>query len=138
MSLTEENIKKKIFRLVSDYYAIKHKDKVFIPGKSKVHYAGRVFDEKEIISLVDSALDFWLTAGRFADEFEKRFSEFIGVKYSLLTNSGSSANLLGLSALTSFKLGGRRLKLNGQTQISTILIGRVSSTLCSVCKLYIT
>ena len=110
MSQAEENIKKQIFRLVSEYYAIKHRSKVFIPGKSKVHYAGRVFDEKEMISLVDSALDFWLTAGRFANEFEKRFSEFMGVKHSLLTNSGSSANLLAVSALTSPKLGGRKLK----------------------------
>jgi CDP-6-deoxy-D-xylo-4-hexulose-3-dehydrase len=63
-----------------------------------------------MISLVESALDFWLTAGRFAKQFEEKFAKFLGVKYCILTNSGSSANLLAISALTSPKLGERRLK----------------------------
>ncbi|RCV66173.1 CDP-6-deoxy-D-xylo-4-hexulose-3-dehydrase [Methanophagales archaeon] len=83
----------------------------FIPGKSYIPYSGRVYDEKEMISLVDSALDFWLTAGKFAKQFEKEFAKFLGAKYCLLTNSGSSANLLAISALTSPKLGEeKRLK----------------------------
>jgi len=82
----------------------------FTPGKSRIPYAGRVYDEKEMINLVDSSLDFWLTAGRFNDAFEKRFAEFLGVKHVLTSNSGSSANLLAVSALTSPKLGEKRLK----------------------------
>jgi len=104
------NLKKEIFNLVDKYYTEKHKPKSFIPGESYIPYAGRVYDEKEIISLVDSALDFWLTAGRFAKQFEEEFAKFLGVKYCILTNSGSSANLLAISTLTSSKLGERRLK----------------------------
>ena len=81
----------------------------FIPGKSYIPYSGRVYDEKEMISLVDSALDFWLTAGRYAKQFEEELANFLGVKNCLLTNSGSSANLLAISALTSRKLGKKRL-----------------------------
>jgi len=82
----------------------------FIPGKSRINYAGRVYDEKEITSLIDSALDFWLTAGRFEKEFTSKLSDFLGIKHVITTNSGSSANLLAISALTSPKLGDRRLK----------------------------
>lgn len=74
-----------------------------------IHYAGKVYDEKEMISLVDASLDFWLTSGRFAEKFEKELANFLGVKYAVLTNSGSSANLLAISALTSPKLETRRL-----------------------------
>ena len=105
-----KNLRKDIFNQVKKYYELFHKNKVSVPGKSKVHYAGRVYDEKEIISLVDASLDFWLTAGRFAQKFEKNLAKFLGAKYSILTNSGSSANLLAVSALTSPELGERRLK----------------------------
>ena len=88
--------------------SIQHKE--FIQGKDHIPYAGRIYDEKEMISLVDSALDFWLTAGRYAKQFEEELAPFLGVKYCLLTNSGSSANLLAVSALTSPSLGERRLK----------------------------
>jgi CDP-6-deoxy-D-xylo-4-hexulose-3-dehydrase len=108
--MKSRNIKKEIFNLVAEYYTEKHKSKSFIPGETYIQYAGRVYDEKEIISLVDSALDFWLTAGRFAKEFEEEFTKFLGVKHCILTNSGSSANLLAISALTSPKLGERRLR----------------------------
>lgn len=107
---TKEEIKKKIFEKVRDYYLISHKKDDFIPGKSNIPYAGRVYDENELISLVDSALDFWLTAGRFAKQFEKEFADFLGVKHCLLTNSGSSANLLAVSALTSPSLKEKQLK----------------------------
>jgi CDP-6-deoxy-D-xylo-4-hexulose-3-dehydrase len=106
-------LKDKIFKLVKEYYDSVHKPyqiKEFNPDKDKINYAGRVFNEREIINLVDSGLDFWLTAGRFANQFEKEFAEFLGVKYCLLTNSGSSANLLAISALTSPKLDEKRLK----------------------------
>jgi CDP-6-deoxy-D-xylo-4-hexulose-3-dehydrase len=82
----------------------------FVPGQSRIPYAGRVYDEKEMLSLVDSALDFWLTAGRFEREFAQKLTKFLGVAHLITTNSGSSANLLAVAALTSPKLGDRRLK----------------------------
>lgn len=107
--MKNRDLKKEIFNLVAEYYTEKHKPKPFIPGETYIQYAGRIYDEKEMISLVDSALDFWLTAGRFAKQFEEEFAKFLGVKHCILTNSGSSANLLAISALTSPKLGERRL-----------------------------
>ena len=84
--------------------------KEFILGKTYIRYAGRVYDAEEMKALVDSSLDFWLTAGRFARQFEEEFARFLGVKHCILTNSGSSANLLAISALTSPKLGEKGLK----------------------------
>lgn len=115
---SEQNFRNEIFAKISEFYKEYHKQMDFNPGKSTIHYAGRVFDEKEIISLVDSALDFWLTAGRFSKQFEKNLAEFLGVKHCLLTNSGSSANLLAVSALTSPKLGEKRL-IPGDEVITT-------------------
>ena len=112
--MKSRNLKKEIFNLVAEYYTEKHKPKPFIPGETYIPYAGRVYDKKEIISLVDSPLDFWLTAGRFAKQFEEEFTRFLGTKHCILTNSGSSANLLAISALTSPKLGERRLKPNDE------------------------
>ena len=109
----QEQLKQEIFAKTKEYYELVHKpaqSAEFIPGKSKISYAGRIFDEKEMVSLVDSSLDFWLTAGRYAEKFEKDFAEFLGVEYCLLTNSGSSANLLAFMALTSPKLGARSIK----------------------------
>lgn len=106
-------LKERIFGYILEYYKLKHEPfqmKEFEPGTDRIVYAGRVYDEKEIINLVDSALEFWLTSGRYASEFEKRFSEFLGVKYCSLCNSGSSANLLAFAALTSPKLGDKRIK----------------------------
>ena len=80
------------------------------PGKSKVNYAGRVFDSNEMTNLADAALEFWLTSGRYTREFEKKLAKVLGVKFALLVNSGSSANLLAFSALTSPLLGERRIK----------------------------
>ena len=109
--LNEELIRNEIFQKVKELYLLREKwKKNFVPGESHIPYAGRVYDEKEMVKLVDSALDFWLTAGRFAKQFETEFAEFLGAKYCLLTNSGSSANLLAISALTSPKLGEKRLK----------------------------
>jgi CDP-6-deoxy-D-xylo-4-hexulose-3-dehydrase len=109
----------KILRLnekyfVRNYYNFALKQTPFVPGKSRINYAGRVYDEKDMINLVDSSLDFWLTAGRFAEKFEKEFAKFLGVKYCLLTNSGSSANLLAFMSLTSPKLGERRIQKNDE------------------------
>jgi len=106
----EEQIRHDIHKKVAEIYELRKSKETFNPGQDSVNYAGRVYDEKEMISLVDSALDFWLTAGRYADSLEKELANFLGVKHCLLTNSGSSANLLAISALTSPKLGDRRLK----------------------------
>lgn len=108
--MDEEILRREILEKVKLLYNHRKNQEKFIPGETPVHYAGRVFDEHEMMTLVDSALDFWLTAGRYAQKFEKEFAKFLGVKYCLLTNSGSSANLLAMSALTSPKLGKKRLK----------------------------
>jgi CDP-4-dehydro-6-deoxyglucose reductase, E1 len=110
----QNDLKEEIFDKVKEYYLLAHQKNEFVPGKSNIPYAGRVYDEKELISLVDSTLDFWLTAGRFAKQFEGEFADFLGVKHCLLTNSGSSANLLAISALTSPKLGDKQLKLGDE------------------------
>ena len=113
-SQTIESLKEEIFQKVKKYYELKFKSKSFIPGKTPVRYAGRVFDENELINLVDASLDFWLTAGRYAEEFEIRFAEYFDVSDAILVNSGSSANLVALSALTSPKLGSRRLQIGDE------------------------
>jgi len=106
----EKRIRQEISSLVEKLYKHKYQEKVFIPGKTPIRYAGRVFDEKEIINLVDCSLDFWLTSGRYAEEFESRLAQYFDVSDAILVNSGSSANLVALSTLTSPKLGNRRLK----------------------------
>ena len=95
------------------YYYASHalsQTKPFISGVSRINYAGRVYDENEIVNLVDSSLDFWLTSGRYAASFEQELAEILGVKHCSLTNSGSSANLLAFMALTSPQLGNRQIK----------------------------
>jgi Predicted pyridoxal phosphate-dependent enzyme apparently involved in regulation of cell wall biogenesis len=103
-------LRAEILKLTEEYYLAKFGQQEFIPGKSKVNYAGRVFDEKELVSLVDSSLDFWLTAGRYSASFTQKLKDFFEVSDVHLTNSGSSSNLIALSALTSKKLGDKRLK----------------------------
>lgn len=110
---SEQEAREEIKDLVGQYYhqfkaqEMDHGD--FRPG-DRISYSGRVYDEKEMQALTDAMLDFWLTTGRFADEFEKRFAEWIGVKYVHLVNSGSSANLIAFSVLTAPELGERRIK----------------------------
>jgi CDP-6-deoxy-D-xylo-4-hexulose-3-dehydrase len=99
-----------ILELVSSYYHEQFEAKVFNPQFDLVHYAGRIFDEEELINLVDSCLDFYLTANRYAKQFEQQFANYLGYSNALLVNSGSSANLIALSALTSPILGDSRLK----------------------------
>jgi CDP-6-deoxy-D-xylo-4-hexulose-3-dehydrase len=105
-----KTLKKEIIEKTIEYYRLKFSNKEFIAGKTKVNYAGRVFDETELVNAVDASLDFWLTEGRFTEEFAEKIAEFLGIEHVLLTNSGSSANLLAFSALTSEKLGDKRLK----------------------------
>lgn len=108
----EEEARNQIKTLVAEYYNDFKKpetEKAFQPG-DRISYASRVYDEREMCALTDAMLDFWLTTGRFSDEFEKKFAEWIGVKYANLVNSGSSANLLAFMALTASELGERRIK----------------------------
>ncbi len=105
-----KELRKEIVEKTVLYYRERFASAEFIPGKSRVNYAGRVFDEKEIVNAVEASLDFWLTEGRFSERFAEKISESLGVEHVLLTNSGSSANLLAFAALTSEKLGERRLK----------------------------
>jgi CDP-6-deoxy-D-xylo-4-hexulose-3-dehydrase len=86
-----------------------HGETVFAPGESAIPVSGKIFDAVEMQHLVDASLDFWLTTGRFAGRFEREFARWTGVRECVLTNSGSSANLLAVSALTSTQLGDRRL-----------------------------
>lgn len=104
-----ENKKNEILKLVKEYYSEKFQKIDYIKGM-RIPFAGRVFDSEELVNLVDSSLDFWLTAGKYAMEFEQEFADFMNVDYSILVNSGSSANLVALSTLTSPKLGEKRLK----------------------------
>lgn len=107
---SEQEAREDILSAVAQYYQnYKAAKKTFEPG-DRITYAARVFDEKEMCSLVDASLDFWLTTGRFADQFEKEFADWLGVKYASLVNSGSSANLIAFSALTAPELGERRIK----------------------------
>ncbi len=105
----DAQIRAEILKLVGKYYQERFADRSFTPGSDLVHVAGRVFDSDELINLVDSSLDFFLTASRYSDLFEAKFSEYFGLPHAFLVNSGSSANLLALAALTSPKLGERRL-----------------------------
>ena len=107
----KDELKKQILELTREYYSEVHGvEKEFVPGKTRVNYGGRYFDAEEMVNLVDSSLDFWLTAGPWAHKFEMRFAEWLGVKYCSLTNSGSSANLLAFYALTAPELGDRQIK----------------------------
>jgi len=103
-------LRDQIFELTAQYFAEAFPEKDFIPGNSTVPVSGKVIDSSDIISVIDSALDSWFTTGRFARDFESKLARFVGVRCASLVNSGSSANLVAVSALTSPKLGERRLK----------------------------
>lgn len=110
MANRADELRAEVLALVRQYYDAAFPEKEFVPGKSDLPYAGRIFDAEELVSLVDSSLDFWLTTGRYATRFEKEFARFWGIREAILVNSGSSANLVALSCLTSPKLGERALK----------------------------
>jgi len=107
--MSAEELRAQILELVAEYHKAQWPPRAFVPGESAVPVSGKVFDEKDLQSLVDASLDFWLTTGRFAQTFETRFAAFMEQKHCLLVNSGSSANLLALTALTAPELGERRL-----------------------------
>lgn len=108
---TPQELKQEILQKTAEYYQMVFGvEQPFMPGKTPVPYAGRVFDENEMINLVDSALEFWLTYGRYSRLFERGLAKYLGLKHCLLVNSGSSANLLAFSTLTSPRLGERRIR----------------------------
>ena len=109
---SEQELHNEIMDLVKKWYEIKFSKKDFIAGDNYVNYAGRVFDEKELLNLIDSSLEFWLTSGRYEEEFCNKLNKYLGVKHTLPVNSGSSANLLAFSGLTAPELDkiNRRLK----------------------------
>lgn len=105
-----KELKQSILAQVAEYYRLVHEpQEEFSAGKTRVNYAGRVFDEREMQNLTDAALDFWLTTGKWACEFERKFADYLGIRHALLVNSGSSANLLAFMALTSPLLKERRI-----------------------------
>ena len=99
-----------ILKLTREYQKVAFPERPFLGGISVVPVSGKVFDDAELVNLVDSSLDFWLTTGRYAEIFEKRFAKLMGMRHAMLCNSGSSANLLAVTALTSERLGKRALK----------------------------
>jgi CDP-6-deoxy-D-xylo-4-hexulose-3-dehydrase len=110
MSSSSDALRDRILGLVGEYYEAAFPPAEFVAGKSPVPVAGRVFNGADIQSLVDASLDFWLTTGRFAARFEREMAAYLGAKHAILVNSGSSANLLAITCLTSPKLGERAAK----------------------------
>lgn len=109
MTSRADELRARILDLVAEYHDEAFGGRAFVPGESAVPVSGRVFDADELRTLVDASLDFWLTSGRYAAQFEREFAQFCGVRSAILVNSGSSANLLAVTALTSPTLGPRRL-----------------------------
>lgn len=109
MSKSDE-LRRRILALVEEFYEAEYAHDTFTPGETEVPVSGRVFDAAEMVNLIDASLDFWLTTGRYAEQFEREFAHMMGVRHAILCNSGSSANLLALSALTSPKLEERQLQ----------------------------
>ena len=105
-----DHLRQQILQLVAEYHAEAFPTADFVPGDGRVPVSGRVFDATDVQALVDASLDFWLTAGRYADQFERDLAKWVGVRHAILCNSGSSANLLALTALTSPQLGARALR----------------------------
>ena len=107
---TEAEARKEILDLVAEYADKFHNQKKEFHEGDRIPYASRVYDSREMVNLVDSSLEFWLTSGRYTDEFEKKLAEYLRVRYCALVNSGSSANLIAFMTLTSPLLGERRVK----------------------------
>lgn len=111
--MKSEQLRAEILSKVREYYHLAHapqQQAPFVPGESQIHYGGRVFDQDELLNLVDASLEFWLTYGRYSRQFEQQFAEYLGVPFVLLVNSGSSANLLAFMTLTSPLLGERQVR----------------------------
>ena len=139
--MTAETLRSGILALTREYYAANWPEQTFEPGVQPVPVAGKVFDDDELTNLVDASLDFWLTTGRYAKQFERELARYVGTRFSLLTNSGSSANLLAISALTSPLLGSRRLQPGDEvitvaagfpTTVNPIIQNRLVPVFCDV------
>ena len=116
-------LRTQILDLVRQYHDLQHSQAPFVAGLSPVPVAGRVYGGDDMAMLVDSALDFWLTTGRFNDAFEERFAKRVGTTHAMTVNSGSSANLVAFSALTSRKLRNRRLKPGDEVRLGIEKLG---------------
>ena len=109
--ILQKDLRKKAIEAALKYYRTAHDKSGYVyKAGDRIPYAGRVFNESEVTCLIDASLDFWLTSGRYTTDFEKKLGAFLGVKYCSFVNSGSSANLLAFMALTSEKLGDRRIR----------------------------
>ena len=108
--MTTEELREQILQLVAEYTRQRHAPRPFVPGESVIPPSGKVFGAEEVCNAVDASLDFWLTTGRFNTDFERKLADFLDVRWAVTTNSGSSANLLALAALTSPKLGEQALR----------------------------
>ena len=109
-NMNEQQAREEILKQVAAYCDKYHNTKKEFKEGDRIPYASRVYDSEEMVNLVDSSLEFWLTAGRYTDEFEREFSKYLGVRFCSLVNSGSSANLIAFMALTSPLLGERQVK----------------------------
>ena len=107
--MTTEELREQILKLVTEYTKQRHAPRTFVPGESVIPPSGKVFGAEEVCNAVDASLDFWLTTGRFNADFERKLAEFLNIRWAVTTNSGSSANLLAIAALTSKKLEERAL-----------------------------
>jgi CDP-6-deoxy-D-xylo-4-hexulose-3-dehydrase len=139
--MDHQELRQEILRLVQNYHQEKFTPREFKPGETIVRYAGRVFDKSELVNLVDSSLDFWLTAGPHAEAFENELADFLGTDDSILVNSGSSANLVAMSSLTSPKLLDRQLKPGDEvitvaagfpTTVAPIVQNRLVPVFCDI------
>ena len=108
-NMTEGQVRREILEAVAEYAKKFHEQKKEFHEGDRIPYASRVYDHAEMVNLVDSALEFWLTSGRYTEEFEKKLADYLKVRYCSLVNSGSSANLIAFMALTSPLLGDRRI-----------------------------
>lgn len=127
----KEEIKNQILELTRVYYRETHmQQRKFVAGTTRINYGGRFFNDSEMVNLVEASLDFWLTAGPWAQRFEKGLAKWLGVKYCSLCNSGSSANLLAFSALTAHELGDRRIRRGDE--VITVAAGFPTTVACIV------
>lgn len=110
VNFNESVAREELLNKVREFGRLKKSNQKFIPGETYIPASGKVVDEDDLVNLINASLDMWFTAGRFSDEFEREFPKFLGAKYCSIVNSGSSANLVAVTALTSYKLGEKRLK----------------------------
>ena len=128
--LEPDALREQILNLVRQLGVSRCSEARYVPGTSRINYAGRVYDEDEMVSLTSAALDCWLTAGPYAQEFEQGLCEFLGMRHALLVNSGSSANLLCIAALTAKELGDRRLQPGDE--VITVAAGFPTTVSCII------